>query len=375
MLSLAMLLATGGTSMAKVDHTHFDQVRQCTGCHPRLKPTHWQQMPEDMQTLLPLDKKGRMVCTTCHVCTKDTCELREPKEELCRSCHDCTQGMACVLGTAHLGNSKDIKMMSTDLCLGCHDQVGTPQTCALGNRVIHTMVLKPKGSEGEGRPVSLVDGEVTCISCHNPYTANDFAKLNEPRGGSELCATCHAKLDKFDHTGLREVKECITCHPRVQPTHVRQKPDFMTQNLPLDKTGRMMCITCHICVKDTCTIRGPKEQLCRVCHDCARGMACLIGTPHLGNDEGAKQAAINACRECHDSSVAPDVCPQSKNMAKNGETCLTCHEPYSGHKTALEASKGKDVKEQLKNMRLTYCPRNYIDMTEADCTDCHIGRR
>jgi predicted CXXCH cytochrome family protein len=378
-LSLVTLMIGAGISTAEVDHTKYDKVTECTRCHPRMHPTHWQQMPADMQSLLPLDEKGRISCTTCHICTRKTCDLRETKEDLCKVCHDCTQGMACVLGTAHLGNSKHLAVDAVDKCLNCHESEGTPQACAIGNRTVHTTVLKAKNAKGPRRKITLVDGEVTCLSCHNPYTADEFAKLIKSNRDSELCTTCHGKLKKFDHSGFAAVKECITCHPRAAPTHLQQRPNFMKASLPLDEKGRMLCTTCHICVKDTCAIRGKKEELCQVCHDCMEGMACLIGVAHLGNSGDVKRTGVDACIDCHDTTVAPKECRGLVNRSilerinKTGETCVTCHNPYGDDKTPLDKMTAANIHavDRLKGDR-SFCLRMYVEiMDDEQCKRCH----
>jgi len=175
-----------------IDHSHYSTSEECLACHPRTPPTHKRQRPLSNPEDFPLDSSGRMLCITCHECITGTCELRKPKPALCLTCHDCQRGMACLIGVAHLGTSPDIESRVHD-CLTCHD--GSVGRVAGGPGEHKTDVLYIAGREFNvitDRRVVLVNGKITCISCHNPY-ATDIGKLSKENTESRLCLTCHRK--------------------------------------------------------------------------------------------------------------------------------------------------------------------------------------
>jgi predicted CXXCH cytochrome family protein len=101
--------------------------------------------------------------------------------------------MACVLGTAHIGDSRDIPRLSLDNCLGCHDgsvakEVGTHRhpvnALYLGSRKGLNRITDKK--------IVLVEGRITCLSFHNPYGTRK-GKLVKSNEGSRLCLACHRK--------------------------------------------------------------------------------------------------------------------------------------------------------------------------------------
>lgn len=185
-------LALPRHSLSAVDHSAFETVKECVGCHPRALPTHKQRSPQEMAEDWPLDTGGRMLCITCHDCISGTCILRKPKPELCQVCHDCSQGMACMIGSAHLGDSPQIDVL-VYACVVCHDGVIAAEGSGPGNHRINVLYLPGKHFRRvEDRRVVFVDGKVTCVSCHNPY-ASEAARLVKSNAQSSLCLTCHIR--------------------------------------------------------------------------------------------------------------------------------------------------------------------------------------
>jgi len=149
-----------------------------------------------------------------------------------------------------------------------------------------------------------------------------------------------------DHAAFETVRECVACHPRTLPTHERKIPDHMTKTLPLSRSGRMRCTTCHDCISGTCILREQGTDLCAVCHDCSQGMACMLGIVHLGNAADPDLVA-RGCLSCHDGSVGSDargghhvseryVVSGGFKKLSDGRVrlvdgkvaCVSCHNPY-----------------------------------------------
>ena len=193
LLVLPLLFILSGTCHSSVDHSGYSSVRQCLGCHPMAYPTHSMKRPQHAPSNLPLNASGRIVCITCHDCVAGTCRLRETSPELCRECHDCKQGMACVLGTAHIGESQDILHLSLDNCLGCHDGSVAKEVSTHGHPVNALYLSHRRGlNRITDKKIVLVEGKITCLSCHNPYGTNK-GKLVKSNEGSRLCLSCHRK--------------------------------------------------------------------------------------------------------------------------------------------------------------------------------------
>ncbi len=188
-LSLCSSVAIAGMhDPAGIDSTY------CLSCHPRALPTHTLKTPQGMKEPLPLDANGKMVCLTCHKCAQGVCGLRKDSGKLCSVCHDCTTGMACLLGMAHMGNRDDLDDQAVNGCLGCHDGTIGPDISRDGHKVD---VLYVKGEPGKFRTLTdrrivMVDGKVTCLSCHNPYKRNE-SHLVLSNNDSRLCLKCHIK--------------------------------------------------------------------------------------------------------------------------------------------------------------------------------------
>ncbi len=95
------------------------------------------------------------------------------------------------------------------LCLSCHDGTiaenispCTQLSCLLDKKSSHPVFKKypPIGKESEYAPVfevkaagiPLIDGEVTCVSCHNLMNQQSPHLIMED-WRSRLCTTCHIR--------------------------------------------------------------------------------------------------------------------------------------------------------------------------------------
>jgi predicted CXXCH cytochrome family protein len=179
-------------ALSAMDHSSYINVMECITCHPRALPTHKQRAPDNMSEDWPLTSDRKMVCITCHNCISGKCVLRKQPNRLCMVCHDCTQGMSCMIGTAHIGNS-ETNIQITSLCVSCHDGTAAKEADGPGNHQTEVLYLiKKKFREISDKRVVFIDGKVTCLSCHNPYTLS-ASKLVKSNMGSRLCLTCHIK--------------------------------------------------------------------------------------------------------------------------------------------------------------------------------------
>ena len=175
----------------EVNHSVYTSKEQCIECHPKAFPNHMFSKPLAVYEDLPLDLEGNITCFTCHNCTTSKCVFRKSKRELCNICHDCSQGMSCMIGTAHLGSSENIEGM-INTCPACHDGIGGPYISPDGHMFNKYYRVKNGFRDITHSKIILVRGKVTCISCHNPYE-NEAKRLVKSNEGSRLCLTCHRK--------------------------------------------------------------------------------------------------------------------------------------------------------------------------------------
>jgi predicted CXXCH cytochrome family protein len=190
----------------------------------------------DVPPDLPLDKAGRVTCTTCH----DTSQVGTARPEaafglrrspggggLCQACHRAQPGSetrlshAIMIGSAH-GGGDSTTMSRTAFapgiadsrsmqCMGCHDgSIAESDNMALTSGPTasgHTLgvthpigvdyaatamarrAFQPASSLQRGA-VRLVDGKVGCTSCHSPYSMHaKLLVMSNDRSG--LCLSCH----------------------------------------------------------------------------------------------------------------------------------------------------------------------------------------
>jgi predicted CXXCH cytochrome family protein len=278
--------------------------------------------------------------------------------------------MACGLDTVHIGDSNDIGRLSSQRCLECHGSDKQPDVCKLGNTVLDAALTnndRDSLKQSTGDRVMLLEGKVSCVSCHDPYSTQR-ARLFMSNRGSAMCLACHNKLEQVDHTAYaKEESACLGCHPRVGPSHKRARVDPSNVALPLDARGDMLCMTCHDCINGTCLLRLNKPELCASCHDCTQGMACVLGAAHLGKSE--KNLTNNACLGCHDNTLA-QTCGLSgmRDDAGLNIQCTSCHNPYSAQHSKLV--KGLNM---VKAIQQNACPRT-IAQDMPDCLECHTER-
>lgn len=203
------------------------QEQLCVKCHQAaVKVSHpsgfapRRPMPADF----PLDWKGDMTCSTCHV-THGAAPglLRGDKrgKGFCLSCHDPAffNGMkdsgTSVVTSGHMPvgrASMDIDAHSLQ-CLGCHTSgsyAGGGVVSLGGNGVVrhasgaaahpigrlYSAVSRNADYQPEAvlaqKKILLSDGKVSCVSCHEVYK-KEHGKLILTMDRSALCFACHAK--------------------------------------------------------------------------------------------------------------------------------------------------------------------------------------
>lgn len=200
----------------------------CVKCHARAVEVSHPTGFAPRRTLpaeYPLDWKGDLTCSTCHMTHGREAGLLRGKKrakEFCLACHDPAffsnmkdAGTSLVIsGHLDIGRGRgtvDIDRHSLH-CLGCHagnHSDGGAVTVSRDGVLRHSSGSTPHPigrsySEASRRggyhpehqlsqkKIMLSDGKVSCVSCHEAYK-KEHGKLVVTNERSALCLSCHAK--------------------------------------------------------------------------------------------------------------------------------------------------------------------------------------
>jgi len=193
-------------------HKDVKRMSHPSGFAPRTKP------PAD----LPLDWKGDMTCSTCHVVHGSSPGLMRGERRgktLCLACHDAAfftamadggvslqQSGHAIADMSQLSAMADVDALSLQ-CLGCHNTAGD----ARGVQVTLDGIVR-HNSGGANHPIGIAypmmsssfkprsllstaiwlpGGKLSCVSCHEPYK-KEHGKLVVTNSASLLCTQCHS---------------------------------------------------------------------------------------------------------------------------------------------------------------------------------------
>ncbi|MGA1823869.1 MAG: cytochrome c3 family protein [bacterium] len=220
-----------------------------------------------------------------------------------------------------------------NVCLDCHNN-NIPESCRLIitpaiNYILKTLIIP--------LPVNLFENRMSCVSCHKIHAKKiqlrpEYGKLVEaaynvnPHKAEVFCFICHTKEPKppSEELYLKEegdtVKICKSCHNNKKaradnhPVNIvpsKERGLMIPDIFPLDKQGRIICLTCHElkCMGKQIpyTNRQQKPYLLR-------------GGPYLNR--------IEACLACHLKKEHEKNNPHDQ-MTADGEIkedrCFFCH--------------------------------------------------
>lgn len=203
------------------------QEQLCVKCHQTsVKVSHPSgfvpQRP--LPAEFPLDWKGDLTCSTCHVTHGNSPGLLrgiKRGKEFCLSCHETTffsrmkDAGTSVVTSGHLQlrrSTVDIDSHSLH-CLGCHTSgsYAGGGTVSVGKNGVlrhasgaaaHPIgrIYRDVSRNGDYRPenelaqrnIMLSDGKISCVSCHEAYK-KEHGKLVLTMDRSALCLACHTK--------------------------------------------------------------------------------------------------------------------------------------------------------------------------------------
>ncbi len=144
--------------------------------------------------------------------------------------------------------------------------------CALSVAAILVLLSGGAGSasgKSSESPHGLKDTKA-CLECHIsiPAEGSSPRKENNLRFGGDvvaLCSSCHAK------------------YRHMHPVKIALSPDMKSpEDLPLDKDGKITCITCHDVMEGHGVVRKRRmvgRALCLNCHDDTDVLAEIVWFP------------------------------------------------------------------------------------------------
>jgi len=221
-------LAGNEADPARASKLLGSQEMLCARCHEKAvkvgHPTGF--VPKGpLPAEYPLDWKGELTCSTCHVPHgTEHGLLRGSKRAraMCLVCHDRTffsrmkdSGTSLVIsGHLDIGSGRgtlDIDAHSLH-CLGCHaGSHSSGGTVSIGRSGVlshasgaaphpigtyYRDALRKGGYHPEftlaQKKIMLSDGRISCLSCHEAYK-KEHGRLVVPMTRSALCLACHAK--------------------------------------------------------------------------------------------------------------------------------------------------------------------------------------
>lgn len=244
-------LETNSSNLLNTENLSTWTDSNCGNCHTQGSQSHPVNIlaPMGVPEGLPLEN-GKITCVTCHDNTSSELHMQARLNHtpmlrdlggisLCYECHDPAASIhGAKLGRAHFTSmassmsfggsstietgttgsliSSEIDAISRD-CLTCHDgsvakDVSTGARnpsrvpgSLIGSRADHSLGVYPMDGMSSNpndemrryvmptaldSRINLVDGKVSCVSCHNPYSSVQ-KQMVMPDYKQNLCQTCH----------------------------------------------------------------------------------------------------------------------------------------------------------------------------------------
>ncbi|MBI4649909.1 hypothetical protein HY745_01155 [Candidatus Desantisbacteria bacterium] len=456
----------GKDTPATVTFINEDFNLLCTNCHSQESNIHPVGIvpPFKVPDNLPLDKQGRNTCVTCHdVHLKDIGNslLRGFEEggkytartDLCYDCH----------GDSYANNNPHLTQIGKRKCLFCHSsepsltdnektihmKVNIFSLCDFCHNVIkknHPLNVDETISPPEELPRDS-DGNVTCATCHNPHGTTETVhylrreyvlsleeeKFINPHFSKTHCKACHLTEPKADDARDKVdfkykgnfIALCNSCHgasANIHPVDIVPPVDMkVPADLPLNKEGKITCITCHdagfVNRSVKYLIRGGENfaevnELCYRCHEKEKFkkmnphskikeerkcMFCHIVPPNEDDDSPEtvkiKTSIRLLCIRCHSDRPHPSnfkhlirpamVIPKTYPLDDGFITCTTCHDPHMGElKFKKKKKRGDDEEEEQDTkqeqakeqvLRLEFGKKTKSLRKGFSCKICHIN--
>lgn len=241
----AFLVTSMGAAPARAQSGTYVGDETCVGCHDAEGRSYHRTLHGKAQNAR--SPAGEHGCETCHGPgqahvddpTKPESIRRfasmAPRDvaESCLACHSRgthafwkgsahdSRNLSCVTcHSVHSAKSASAQLVKVDeiqLCATCH----RPEAMKI-RRTAH---------------MPLVEGQMTCSSCHNPHGAANVRQLRAGSWINESCISCHAEKRGpylWEHAPGRD--NCVTCHD----PHGSSNDRMLVAKVP------MLCQRCHV---------------------------------------------------------------------------------------------------------------------------------
>lgn len=252
-------------------------------------------------TIFPLDKDGKLQCSTCHTAhgtpsgpgVKDSVFLRMSNRNsaMCRACHTDKDG-GLPAGN-HPIDKTDFEIPKSLITLG--------------------------GKEGSQH------NQLICESCHTAHGSRNESFLLKTGKDSGLCLECHPAKNPISAEGGKK-----GIHPiNVQPITAKIPQTLLDAGAKLGFGGQLICQTCHKVHNNNieknllALTKGEDYTLCFACH-------------------ADKQSVVNTKHNLKHTN--PAIKNLQGNAVAQGGVCSACHLP---HKPARDLKEKNDIATQL----------------------------
>jgi predicted CXXCH cytochrome family protein len=404
-LALALVTFLPFTARAQVG-LQANSARDCAVCH-----LNWvDSFQRPRQAVLLMDPPGAGVvsesdaCLGCHdggvgddrhrvwgahshvTGIKPPPDMNVPRElplkngELaCRTCHTAHSGQ----GPETLATTVFLRMRNdtSQLCVACHSSDTYTGGTEHGSHPLGKMSLHlPADLASAGAHAGSDRQTLTCQSCHEPHGSREDHLLVLPARTSQLCLTCHEKLET---TLWQAGQEHV--HPVNVPLSTpAQHQAIQAMNTRVGDDDRLICLSCHKMhgAHGGSSILAQTVTNSQICIDCHPEQKPTLGTRHdlrvSAPDEqdqfGRTAGQSGPCGACH--GVHKAARPLVTSPLDPTGQCFTCHR--EGESAAKATGLPFSHPTNLSESRLAgqqklplYAAAGTPDQKTFACLTCH----
>jgi hypothetical protein len=423
-------------------------VDLCYNCHDEsdnIHPIHVNptkaepkiKVPRDFPLEMRGEHKVTVVCTTCHFIHSKTAGLKllrgfpessapedlakarfSDRRDFCKSCH----GEGLSQKSPHKGKGAEKKNCS--FCHATEPKEGEPveftkglielcDFCHAATKGAHYLLVNPFADpnlteEIAKAGVPLIEGEFTCVTCHNPHGTEldkflrpafvDLALKStriRPHFMLAFCEACHTVKPKVakGEPGAQPLAEiplrsedpnvlCNRCHEsglsKANAHPIKVVSEKFQERIPSDwptYQGSLTCLTCHtggdspvLDPKNPSFLRGaPYETRNQICWTCHLREEFSELDPHEDVQEG------KGCEFCHATKMDIEKLGQDQDVKFKGDIvllCIRCHDD-SAHPADHDHT-GVPDQEFMAEKNITIPPEFPLDhLGRVTCATCH----